>query len=102
MGQATSRIIAVQAFVHVSDTEPRLYLHREKNIDRPGAALRHLVARPSQSAVVMMLKAAGFDHVYRARPENSPTRQDVWIWSFFYGVKGDPLRSMSAIDDTLL
>jgi SAM-dependent methyltransferase len=99
VGAATSRIIAVQTFVHVSDEEPRLYVHKEKSIDRPGAALRPLVARPSQAALVMMLQSAGFDFVYRARAENTPTRAEgKWIWSFFYGVKGAPLSLLSPID----
>jgi len=82
----------VQTFCHTSDTEPRLYLHREKDLARPGAALRHLVARPTSSAVALMLQAAGFDHVYRKMPAESPKRQDdQWLWSFFYGIKGTPL-----------
>jgi tRNA (mo5U34)-methyltransferase len=101
MGQATSRIIAVQTFSHASDTEPCLHLCRE-DVQKPGAALHHLVGRPSQSAIVMMLNAAGFEHVYRAQPADiliPPGSNRNWRWSFFYGVKGNPLRSMSAIDE---
>jgi hypothetical protein len=102
MGEATSRLIAVQTFTHASDKDARLYLI-EEDIDSAGAALQRLVVIPSQSAVVMMLKAAGFSHVYQARPNNGPvqvrrTRMQDWSWSFFYGVKGEPLRSISAID----
>jgi hypothetical protein len=50
----------------------------------------------------MMLNAAGFEHVYRAQPADiliPPGSNRNWRWSFFYGVKGNPLRSMSAIDE---
>jgi SAM-dependent methyltransferase len=101
MGEATKRIIAVQTFAHVSDKEPRLYLRTEQDIERPGAALQHLVARPSQPAVIAMLRAAGFDHVYQAQPKNRPRRKDhEWVWSFFYGVKGSPLTSLRPISET--
>jgi hypothetical protein len=101
IGEATKRIIAVQTFAHVSDKEPRLYLRAEHDIVRPGAALQHLITRPSQPAVVAMLKAAGFSHVYRVQPDNSPRRKDPeWIWSFFYGVKGSPLTSLRPINET--
>lgn len=98
LGAVTKRIICVQTFVHVSDKQARLYLFRE-NTELPGAALRPLITRPTASAVAMMLKSAGFDHVYRISPPGSPKRSNRnWVWSFFYGVKGGPLPSMKPIE----
>lgn len=99
VGQATSRILAVQSFVHASDPEPRLYLFHE-NTKKPGSALHPLITRPSHRAVLLMLRGAGFDHVYRVSPDGSPTAKDPnWIWSFYYGVKGTPLESLEPIVD---
>lgn len=96
-GAATRRIIAVQSFTHISDQEARLYLFRE-DTQLPGAALHPLITRPTPAAIVMMLKCAGFDYVYRVNPPDAPTRSDPnWIWSFFFGVKGGPIPNMEPL-----
>ena len=53
-----------------------------------------LITTPTQrSGIVMMLREAGFDHVwgmprhYLAARFNSDAQ---WQWKAFYGVKGDP------------
>jgi 2-polyprenyl-3-methyl-5-hydroxy-6-metoxy-1,4-benzoquinol methylase len=94
LGKMTNRIIAVQTFIHALDRDPVLHLLRESP-ELPGKALSQLITTPTQRAVVMMLRESGFNHVYRGMPRdyyakkvNSNAR---WQWSFFYGVKGDPL-----------
>ena len=100
MGQITNRIICVQTFIHALDRDPVLHLLRESP-ELAGNALTQLITTPTQRAVVIMLKEAGFDHVYRGMPKdylagrvNSDAR---WQWCFFYGVKGDPLETSNTL-----
>jgi SAM-dependent methyltransferase len=100
VGSLTRRIIAVQSFCHSLDNRPALYLFRE-DPELAGNAMTRLVTTPTQRAMVIMLKEAGFDHIYRALPQpylasrfNSSAE---WQWSFIYGVKGAPLTPMPGV-----
>lgn len=110
LGKMTNRIVAVQTFIHALDPNPVLHLLRE-NPELAGKALTQLITTPTQRAVVMMLKDAGFDHVYRGMPSNyfaaKVNSNARWQWCFFYGVKGQPLKESSTLkkveeDDPLL
>ena len=94
MGKITNRVIAIQTFIHALDPYPTLHLLRESP-ELPGKAMTQLITTPTQRAVVIMLKEAGFDHVYRSMPSNyfagKVNSNARWQWCFFYGVKGNPL-----------
>ncbi|MFQ5565068.1 MAG: class I SAM-dependent methyltransferase [Paracoccaceae bacterium] len=100
LGKMTNRIMAVQTFIHALDPNPVLHLLRE-NPELPGKALTQLITTPTQRAVVMMLKDAGFDHVYRGMPSNyfagKVNSNARWQWCFFYGVKGRPLKDSNVL-----
>lgn len=102
LGAVTNRIMAVQTFIHAMDRAPVLHLLRE-GVHLPGKGATELITTPSGRAVVLMLKEAGFDHVYRSMPadyrENvAPTGSNgYWQWSFWYGVKGDPLAETATL-----
>lgn len=108
LGEATKRIMAVQTFIHALDRAPVLHLLRE-GVGLPGKGATELITTPTQRAVVLLLKEAGFDHVYRNMPSDyrEKTRRTVggdgeWQWCFFYGVKGEPLqegRELICIDE---
>ena len=102
LGAVTKRIMAVQTFIHALDRAPVLHLLRE-SVGLSGKGATELIATPSGRAVVLMFKEAGFDHVYRAMPTDyranaKPTGSDgYWQWSFWYGVKGEPLAETSTL-----
>lgn len=102
LGASCKRIMAVQTFVHAMDRGPVLHLLRE-SIDLPGKGATELITTPSSRAVVLMLEEAGFDHVYRSYPVDynrnvAPTGSNgYWQWSFWYGVKGAPLRETATL-----
>jgi len=106
VGKHTNRIMAIQTFIHALDPNAVLHLLRESP-ELAGKALTQLITTPTQRAIVMMLKDAGFDHVYRAMPENyfagKVNSNARWQWCFFYGVKGEPLKetaTLRKIEDT--
>lgn len=97
LGAVTKRVMALQTFIHALDRAPVLHLLRE-GVGLPGKGATELITTPTQRAVVLMLKEAGFDHVYRGMPRDyrqrvrSMVRGDgEWQWCFFYAVKGAPL-----------
>lgn len=106
IGAMTSKVIAVQSWINGEDRQPFLRI-RNEIVALPGSGITPIVTTPSQSAIVMMLKNAGFDRVFRATPksylqvetlakESSPR----WQFGFFYGVKGDcPPLDATEIDE---
>jgi SAM-dependent methyltransferase len=96
LGAATRRVMAVQTFIHSMDRAPVLHLLRE-GVGLPGKGATELITTPTQRAIVLMLQEAGFDHVYRLLPRDyvrfvAPTGSNgEWQWSFFVGLKGQPL-----------
>jgi SAM-dependent methyltransferase len=103
LGAATRRIMAVQTFIHAMDRAPVLHLLRE-GTGLAGKGATELITTPTQRAIVLMLKEAGFDHVYRNMPGDYRRRtagtvggNGEWQWTFFYGVKGDPLPDMPGV-----
>ncbi len=100
IGKSTKRIMAVQTFIHALDPNPVVHLLRESP-ELAGKAMTQLITTPTQRAIVMMLKEAGFDHVYRGMPTNylagKVNSNARWQWCFFYGVKGTPLQESAEL-----
>jgi SAM-dependent methyltransferase len=104
----TSRVIAVQTWMNGEDRKPILRIRKEE-VGLPGSGMSEIVTTPSQAAVVMMLKNAGFNRVFRASPPSynqirklSKKTRPSWHFGFFYGVKGDcpPLVDAVEIDES--
>lgn len=102
MGQLAKRAIAIQTWMFGDDHEPVLRFRRDPQ-HMPGSGTSELVLAPSQSAVYLMLRNAGFDHVYRADPRPYPVRKwekragPSWQFGFFYGVKGEEPAGLNAV-----
>lgn len=107
IGAMTGKVIAVQTWMFGEDRQPVLRV-RHEDVSMPGAGMTSIITAPSQSAVVMMLRHAGFDRVFRAMPPSYLKVQALqresrprWNFGFFYGVKGDcpPLVDTVEIDE---
>lgn len=103
MGDLSRRAIAVQSWMYGEDRKPVLRFRKDPQ-HMAGSGMTELVTAPSQSAVVVMLKNAGFDHVYRADPKPymapkwNPNARASWHFGFFYGVKGDKPQGLNAVE----
>lgn len=102
LGNATKRIMAIQTYIR-TDRNPVLYLLKE-GVHLPGKGATELITMPTQRAIVLMLKEAGFDRVYRHMPNDYRAKisrtaggNGYQQWAFFYGVKGSPLNETSEL-----
>lgn len=103
MGALSRRAIAVQTWMYGEDRKPILRFRKDPQ-HMAGSGTSFIVTAPSQAAIVVMLKNAGFDHVYRVDPkpyrvpEWNPNARPFYHFGFFYGIKGEKPVGLNAVE----